>query len=45
MPDKGMGNACSDNEDVVRDITKWTVDKAKMPFFIQMSPNSSIMQQ
>ena len=42
MPDKGMGKACSDSPEMVYTITKWVVDKAKMPVFIKLSPNSSI---
>ena len=42
MPDKGMGKACSDSPDVVYNITKWVVEKAKVPVFIKLSPNSSI---
>lgn len=42
MPDKGMGKACSDSAEVVYNITKWVVEKAKMPVFIKLSPNSSI---
>ena len=42
MPDKGMGKSCSDSPEVVYDITKWVVEKAKMPVFIKLSPNSSI---
>jgi dihydropyrimidine dehydrogenase (NADP+) len=42
MPDKGMGKACSDSADVVYDITKWVVEKTKVPVFIKLSPNSSI---
>jgi len=45
MPDKGMGKACSDNEQVVLNISKWTSAKAKMPVFIKMSPNSSINEE
>ena len=45
MPDKGMGKACSDSAEVVTNITKWTVGKAKMPVFIKMSPNSSISEE
>lgn len=42
MPDKGMGKACSDSPEHVYNITKWVVEKAKMPVFIKLSPNSSI---
>lgn len=42
MPDKGMGKACSDSPEVVYNISKWVVEKAKMPVFIKLSPNSSI---
>jgi dihydropyrimidine dehydrogenase (NADP+) len=42
MPDKGMGKACSDSPEAVYNITKWVVEKAKMPVFIKLSPNSSI---
>lgn len=42
MPDKGMGKACSDHPEIVGNITKWVVKKAKMPVFIKLSPNSSI---
>lgn len=42
MPDKNMGKACSDSPEIVGQITKWVVEKAKMPVFIKLSPNSSI---
>jgi dihydropyrimidine dehydrogenase (NADP+) len=42
MPDKKMGKACSDDPEIVGDITRWVVSKAKMPVFIKLSPNSSI---
>lgn len=45
MPEKGMGKACSEHPDMVYNITKWVVEKAKMPVFIKISPNSTISTQ
>lgn len=45
MPEKGMGKACSEHPDIVFNITKWVVAKAKMPLFIKLSPNSTINTQ
>jgi dihydropyrimidine dehydrogenase (NADP+) len=45
MPDKGMGKACSDSAEVVRNITKWTTSRSNVPVWIKMSPNSSINEE
>jgi dihydropyrimidine dehydrogenase (NADP+) len=41
MGERGMGLACGEDADMVRDITRWVVDvvPADMPIFPKMTPN------
>jgi dihydropyrimidine dehydrogenase (NADP+) len=44
MPDQGMGRACSDSPEIVKDIVKWVVSIYKKPVFVKLSPNSTITE-
>jgi dihydropyrimidine dehydrogenase (NADP+) len=44
MPDKGMGRACSDDPEVVKEIVSWVVSQYKKPVFVKLSPNSTITE-
>lgn len=39
MGEKGMGLACGQNPDMVRDICKWVRAATKLPFFAKLTPN------
>ncbi|EGR27432.1 hypothetical protein IMG5_196150 [Ichthyophthirius multifiliis] len=39
MNEKGMGRACGEDPDVVRQITKWVTSKTKVPIIIKITPN------
>ncbi|XP_050301908.1 dihydropyrimidine dehydrogenase [NADP(+)] [Anthonomus grandis grandis] len=37
--ESGMGLACGQKEDTVRDICRWVRNTIKIPFFVKMTPN------
>lgn len=39
MGEKGMGLACGQKAELVRDICKWVKSVAKVPFFAKLTPN------
>eukprot|EP00658_Telonema_sp_P-2_P035967 TRINITY_DN26089_c0_g1_i7.p1 TRINITY_DN26089_c0_g1~~TRINITY_DN26089_c0_g1_i7.p1 ORF type:complete len:611 (+),score=210.35 TRINITY_DN26089_c0_g1_i7:187-2019(+) len=39
MGEKGMGLACGQSDDMVRNICKWVRAAGKLPFFAKMTPN------
>lgn len=39
MGESGMGLACGQKPELVRDISKWVRDAIKLPFFIKLTPN------
>jgi len=39
MGERGMGLACGQNPDMVRNICKWVREVTKIPFFAKMTPN------
>lgn len=39
MNEKGMGRACGENPDIVRDITKWVVGNTTRPVIVKITPN------
>lgn len=39
MNEKGMGRACGEDPDMVREITKWAVGSTHLPVIIKITPN------
>jgi dihydropyrimidine dehydrogenase (NADP+) len=39
MTEKGMGRACGEDPDVVKEITSWVVAKTKKPVIVKITPN------
>ncbi|KAJ8982696.1 hypothetical protein NQ317_013168 [Molorchus minor] len=39
MGESGMGLACGQKSELVRDISRWVRDTVKIPFFIKLTPN------
>lgn len=39
MGESGMGLACGQKPELVKDISKWVRDAIKLPFFIKLTPN------
>lgn len=39
MTEKGMGRACGENPDIVKEITEWVVSRTKVPIIVKITPN------
>lgn len=39
MNEKGMGRACGEDPEIVRDITSWVTSKTKIPIIVKITPN------
>lgn len=45
MNEKGMGRACGEDPNTVRDITEWVTEVAKVPVIIKITPNYGYAEQ
>mmetsp|Transcript_27248 Transcript_27248/g.26297 ORF Transcript_27248/g.26297 Transcript_27248/m.26297 type:complete len:81 (-) Transcript_27248:856-1098(-) len=39
MNEKGMGRACGENPDMVKQITEWVVSATSLPVIVKITPN------
>lgn len=39
MTEKGMGRACGEDPDIVRDITTWVTKRTSLPVIVKITPN------
>lgn len=39
MTEKGMGRACGEDPDIVRDITSWVTKRTSLPVIVKITPN------
>ena len=39
MTEKGMGRACGENPDIVKEITEWVVSRTKVLIIVKITPN------
>lgn len=39
MTEKGMGRACGEDPEIVRDITSWATSMTKVPIIVKITPN------
>jgi dihydropyrimidine dehydrogenase (NADP+) len=39
MTELGMGRACGENPDVVREICKWVTSEIDLPVIVKITPN------
>lgn len=45
MNEKGMGRACGENPDIVKDITSWVVSRTKIPIIVKITPNYGVTEE
>ena len=45
MTERGLGRACGEDPNIVRDISKWVSSTAKMPVIVKVTPNHSIVSE
>lgn len=39
MNEKGMGRACGEDPDIIKDITSWVTSLTKVPVIVKITPN------